>query len=307
MHAFVLAQLELAHAVVDVSLSAGLRLVVAEPRLEPSFRELLVLFAREELLVGVFGRPPDYGSTKAISFVAWNHLISKGDPNALGKIQNFLDVGRRNNLLSADIVVDVTANATRPVVDAVDLVRAGGTIVLGGLKGVAVDAFPSDKLVLRGITVIGARGVTAPAYRDALDLIASERYPLDRLRTQVAGALGITRLVQPSRWPLLRVADKGVPVQAAQHLLRASGTPAPVHGQFDRDTADAVRSFQRRHGIEVTGMIGGESWPLLARPVRVGQDGDAGRAVRLLAARRTGHDGAAPVVVDQRSWQNLLS
>jgi peptidoglycan hydrolase-like protein with peptidoglycan-binding domain len=130
---------------------------------------------------------------------------------------------------------------------------------------------------------------------------------LDRLRTQVAGALGITRLVQPPRWPLLRVADKGVPVQAAQHLLRASGTPAPVHGQFDRDTADAVRSFQRHHGIEVTGMIGGESWPLLARPVRVGQDGDAGRAVRLLAARRTGHDAAAPAVVDQRSWQTLLS
>jgi 4-hydroxyphenylacetate 3-monooxygenase len=59
---------------------------------------------------GVFGRPPDYGSTKAISFVAWNHLISQGDPDALARIENFLEVGRRNNLLSADIVVDVQAN-----------------------------------------------------------------------------------------------------------------------------------------------------------------------------------------------------
>lgn len=59
---------------------------------------------------GVFGRPPDYGATKAISFVAWNHLISKGDKDALGKVENFIRVGRRNNLMSADIVADVQAN-----------------------------------------------------------------------------------------------------------------------------------------------------------------------------------------------------
>jgi threonine dehydrogenase-like Zn-dependent dehydrogenase len=96
----------------------------------------------------------------------------------------------------ADIVVDVTANATQPVVDAVDIVRAGGTIVLGGLKGTTVPAFPSDKLVLRGITVIGARGVTAPAYRNALDLIASDRFPLERLRTHVFPLAEAERAIQ---------------------------------------------------------------------------------------------------------------
>jgi threonine dehydrogenase-like Zn-dependent dehydrogenase len=83
----------------------------------------------------------------------------------------------------ADVVVDVTANATQPVIDAVDLVRPGGTIVLGGLKGTEVPAFPTDKIVLRGINVIGARGVTAPGYANALDIIASRRFPLDQLRT----------------------------------------------------------------------------------------------------------------------------
>jgi threonine dehydrogenase-like Zn-dependent dehydrogenase len=83
----------------------------------------------------------------------------------------------------ADVVVDVSANATQPVVDALDLVRPGGTIVLGGLKGVPVPQFPSDKVVLRGITVIGARGVTAPGYAEAIDIIASDRFPLDRMRT----------------------------------------------------------------------------------------------------------------------------
>jgi len=83
----------------------------------------------------------------------------------------------------ADVVLDVTANATQPVVDAVDLVRPGGTIVLGGLKGTAVPHFPSDKVVLRGITVIGARGVTADGYREALSIIEQRPVPLEKMRT----------------------------------------------------------------------------------------------------------------------------
>ena len=96
----------------------------------------------------------------------------------------------------ADVVVDVTANATQPVVDAIDVVRPGGTIVLGGLKGTTVPSFPTDKVVLRGINVIGARGVTAPAYREALDIIASERFPLERLRTHVFPLAEAERAIQ---------------------------------------------------------------------------------------------------------------
>ena len=83
----------------------------------------------------------------------------------------------------ADVVVDVTANATQPVVDAIDLVRAGGTIVLGGVKGTAVPNFPSDKVVLRGITVIGARSVTAEGYRAALSIIEQQPVALHKMRT----------------------------------------------------------------------------------------------------------------------------
>ena len=59
---------------------------------------------------GVFGRPPDYGATKAISFIAWNHLISKGDKEAFGKVENFIKIGRRNNLISSDVTADIQAN-----------------------------------------------------------------------------------------------------------------------------------------------------------------------------------------------------
>jgi threonine dehydrogenase-like Zn-dependent dehydrogenase len=96
----------------------------------------------------------------------------------------------------ADVVLDVTANATQPVIDAVDLVRPGGTIVLGGLKGTAVPSFPSDKIVLRGITVIGARGVTADGYRDALSIIGSERFALERMRTHTFALADAERAIQ---------------------------------------------------------------------------------------------------------------
>lgn len=96
----------------------------------------------------------------------------------------------------ADVVVDVSANATQPVVDALDLVRAGGTVVLGGLKGTTVPAFPSDKVVLRGITVIGARGVTADGYREALSILEQERFPVERMRTHAFPLAEAERAVQ---------------------------------------------------------------------------------------------------------------
>ena len=69
------------------------------------------------------------------------------------------------------------------VQDAVSLVRPAGTIVLGGLKGRGVPDFPVDRIALSGVTVRGMRGVSSEAYRGAIALIASGRFPLDRLRT----------------------------------------------------------------------------------------------------------------------------
>jgi 4-hydroxyphenylacetate 3-monooxygenase len=69
------------------------------------------------LTFGVFGRPPDYGPVKAVSFVAWNHLIKEKDPEALGKIEHFLQTGRENNLVSSDVIIDVQANRKLPMPD----------------------------------------------------------------------------------------------------------------------------------------------------------------------------------------------
>jgi hypothetical protein len=136
---------------------------------------------------------------------------------------------------------------------------------------------------------------------------------LPSLRTEVAKLLGqrATRATAAT-WPLLRIADRGNQVLAAQYLLRDAGVDGVVpDGRFSRELADAVRGFQSAHGfvddetLEVTGMIGGETWPAIARAVRVGEDGDAARAVAALVRdRRT---ESLPDVVTPEVWQHLLT
>jgi threonine dehydrogenase-like Zn-dependent dehydrogenase len=98
------------------------------------------------------------------------------------------DVGGRVQELTggrgADVVVEVSANATEPVAAALRCVAPGGTVVLAGVKGFkAVPDFISDLAVVKEITIKGAFGVTARAYEQAIRLIESGRVPLERLHT----------------------------------------------------------------------------------------------------------------------------
>lgn len=136
---------------------------------------------------------------------------------------------------------------------------------------------------------------------------------LPRLRSEVAGLLGQRKAtVRAASWPLLRVADRGEQVLAAQYLLRDAGMPDVVtDGRFTRQMADAVRAFQAGRGFrddksgQVTGMIGGETWPAIARRVQVGERSEAARAVEVLSASR--RTESVPDVVTPPVWQNLLS
>jgi len=83
-----------------------------------------------------------------------------------------------------DVVVEVTANSTSPVAEALWYVRAGGRIVLAGVKGLkAVPDFVSDLVVLKEITIRGAFGVTGRAYEAAIRLIESGKVPLEKMHT----------------------------------------------------------------------------------------------------------------------------
>ncbi|MBV1905003.1 MAG: alcohol dehydrogenase catalytic domain-containing protein [Pseudomonadales bacterium] len=81
-----------------------------------------------------------------------------------------------------DVVVDVSAYATQPILDAIKMVRRGGTIVLAGIKGSnRLREFNSDALIFREITVKGVLGVEYASFAKAIEVIESGRYPLEKL------------------------------------------------------------------------------------------------------------------------------
>lgn len=126
---------------------------------------------------------------------------------------------------------------------------------------------------------------------------------LPQLRVDVAGLVGVPLTLTQARrpvWPLLRAGDRGKRVLAAQHLLRGAGRhEVPVSGRFDASMDESVRRFQVDRGCEsVNGLIGGETWPLLTRGVRVDRGFGAG-AVRSLR-------GPVATPPDALGWQELL-
>jgi alcohol dehydrogenase len=87
----------------------------------------------------------------------------------------------------ADVVVDVTARAPAAFAQAMRLARPGGTVVVAGTRGEALTpGFHPDLVVYKELRVLGALGVDTEAYRAALDLLASGRYPFADLPRRVA-------------------------------------------------------------------------------------------------------------------------
>jgi alcohol dehydrogenase len=89
----------------------------------------------------------------------------------------------------ADVVVDVTAKAPAAFAQAIDLARPGGIVVVAGTRGRggAGSTFDPDRIVYKELRVLGALGVDAVAYDDALQLLAARRFPFETLPRRVVG------------------------------------------------------------------------------------------------------------------------
>lgn len=115
--------------------------------------------------------------------------------------------------LQADVVVDVTAKAPAALGQAVALARPGGTIVLAGTRGSdETPGFAPDHVVYKELTIVGALGVDVTAYRAAIDVLVSGRWPFEDLPRRSAGFDDLEDLLA------CMAGDR-------------SG-PAPVHGVF---------------------------------------------------------------------------
>jgi len=88
----------------------------------------------------------------------------------------------------ADVVLDVTAKAPAALGQAIRLARTGGTIVVAGTRGSAeTPGFWPDLIVYKELRILGALGVDVGAYRAALDLLASGRFPFADLPRRAVG------------------------------------------------------------------------------------------------------------------------
>jgi threonine dehydrogenase-like Zn-dependent dehydrogenase len=83
-----------------------------------------------------------------------------------------------------DVVVDVSSYAVEPIVQSLEFVRQGGTVVLAGVKGFKeIPNFISDIIVLKEITIKGAIGVTSSGYQSAIKVIESGTVPMAAMHT----------------------------------------------------------------------------------------------------------------------------
>ncbi len=83
-----------------------------------------------------------------------------------------------------DTVVDVVPVATHPIIQGIEVVKRGGTIILAGVKGGDVKAvLDTDQIVLKEIRVQGVLTQTNSAYRRALHMLTQNKYDMGRLHT----------------------------------------------------------------------------------------------------------------------------
>jgi len=76
-----------------------------------------------------------------------------------------------------DVVIDAASASTSTVVQAMQMVRRGGTVVIGGLKDRRpVDGFISDWIPMRRITICA--GTDGDNVQKAVDLIWSGQVPM---------------------------------------------------------------------------------------------------------------------------------
>lgn len=82
----------------------------------------------------------------------------------------------------ADVVLDMSAGSTEPVLQALDAARFGGRIVLAGLKnGRPVNGLVTDKIVAKELQVLGGFSSTSSSLEIALEILQAYHETLDRL------------------------------------------------------------------------------------------------------------------------------
>ena len=142
-------------------------------------------------LIAVTGTSADAERLKVAKNLGAHVVINVEEEDPVKRIHE-LTGGR-----GVDVVLDVSAGSVEPIIQAVEMVRVGGTIVLAGLKhGKAVDGLLPDKIVIKELNVIGALSSGWTAYDTALSLIQDNVEDLKQLCTHAYSVSEAEKAVQ---------------------------------------------------------------------------------------------------------------
>ena len=177
-------------AVMFNPLGAGFRWAVEMPGTQPGDTVVImgpgqrglscVLACREAGAANIIvtGLAADHKKLELARTFGAHHTIDVQNEDAVARVAE-LTGGR-----GADVVVDVSSYSTEPIVQSLDFVSFGGTVMLAGTKGFkAVPNFVSDKLVMKEITLRGAIGVTSSGYANAIRLLEARTTPIEQMHT----------------------------------------------------------------------------------------------------------------------------
>jgi len=135
----------------------------------------------------VTGLPRDRHKLDLALELGATHVVDAQADNVVDVVREITD-GR-----GVDRVVDTTPLAVQPVLDAIEAVADGGRVVLAGVKGnlKPAEGFVPDKVLLKGIELVGAFGASSWSYAEAIRILARDGARFDKLHTHTFGLSGL--------------------------------------------------------------------------------------------------------------------
>ncbi|HEX4220600.1 MAG TPA: alcohol dehydrogenase catalytic domain-containing protein [Acidimicrobiales bacterium] len=128
--------------------------------------------------VVVVGRRRSHWKLELARSLGATHTVDSETESVVGAVRAATE-GRM-----ADRVIDTTPGAMQPVLDACEIARPEGTVVLAAKKSSTVEASVLiDRLLAKGLTVRGAYSVSEWAKQEAIRFLSSGQHDLSRLHT----------------------------------------------------------------------------------------------------------------------------
>lgn len=148
--------------------------------LGPGQRGLLSVVAAREAgadAIYITGTAKDAARLKLAKELGATAAINVDEEDAVAVV-NELTKGK-----GVDVVVDVSHLSTQPVEQAIEMVRPGGRIVLGGLKAMKPTPIVTDKLAYKEVTMAGVFSAGYSAIETAIKIIRKNWRELEVLNT----------------------------------------------------------------------------------------------------------------------------